>query len=227
MIKPVIAVILARKNSKGIPSKNLREVAGRSLLAIAIEAAIASGIFDYIIVSSDGNEIIRAAQKYKEVRVLKRPEILATDTAKSIDAMLNVFMQINIYAGTVVLLQPTSPLRTAQHIRQAYELFQQQNMGSVISACAAEHHPHKILVEQSGKYIPISTLAALEQPRQQLPRAVRPNGAIYINKIEDLLQQQAFFIEPVTIFEMSVAESIDIDNLADLQKAEAILQGAS
>lgn len=224
MMNPVIAVILARKNSKGIPQKNLCKVGGRSLLAIAIEAAIDSGLFDHIVVSTDGEQIAGVARQYPGVRVLSRPEILATDTAKSIGAMLNVFEQLGINSGTAILLQPTSPLRTAQHIYQAFHLFKQQDAGCVVSACRPEHHPYKMLVQVKDKYMPIDKLASLEEARQKLPPVVWPNGAIYINRIEDLLQHQAFYIEPVSVFEMSTVESIDIDNLADLQKAEQIVR---
>lgn len=227
---PHIAIILARQGSKGLPLKNLREIAGKSLLAHTIQAAKQSGCFDEIVVSTDGHLIIEEAQKYQpDVVIIRRPIELASDTASSISGVLHALDTLNITEGTVTLLQPTSPLRTAKHIQAAFQLFiAQQTQGSVIAACECEHHPLKtLLLDHKGKPQAIRAVSDLEQPRQQLPKAVRPNGAIYINDIASLLQHQHFFIEPIELYLMNAQDSIDIDNEADLQQAEQIMQHLS
>lgn len=221
-----IAIILARQNSKGIPLKNLQKVGGVSLLGRAILSAKNSSIFDKIVVSTDGELIADEAKKYDYVIVIKRPNELATDTATSISGVIHALDELAINNGICCLLQPTSPLRTAEHIIDAYELFKnQQFTGSIISACLIEHHPYKSLILENGQYKEVRLLADLESPRQQLPKAYRPNGAIYFNDIQQLKSSQRFFNEPIALYEMNEQDSIDIDNQADLVRANQYLEG--
>lgn len=220
-----IAIILARQNSKGIPLKNLQKVGGISLLGRAILSAQESGIFDKIVVSTDGELIAEEVKKYDDVIIIKRPDDLATDTATSISGVIHALDELAIKNGTCCLLQPTSPLRTAQHIKDAYQLFKNQHLtGTIISACLAEHHPYKSLILEDGQYGAVRLLADLESPRQQLPKAYRPNGAIYFNDIKQLKVNQRFFNEPIALYEMNETMSIDIDTISDLNLANQILE---
>lgn len=216
-----IAIILARRNSKGVPLKNLRTVGGVSLVGRAVAAARQSGCFDRVIVSTDGADIAAEARNHG-AETLMRPDELATDTAASLPALLHALDAAGIDEGVAVLLQPTSPLRNARHIAEAMRLFDGQNrQGSVVSACAAEHHPYKTLIADGyGGYAPVHQAADLSAPRQTLPAAYRPNGAIYIADIADLRRTQSFFAEPLQLFVMDEASSVDIDCEADLQLAE-------
>lgn len=221
-----IAIILARQNSKGIPLKNLQPVGGISLLGRAILSAQNSGIFDKIVVSTDGDLIADEAKKYDDVIIIKRPDELANDTATSISGVIHALNELGVDSGVCCLLQPTSPLRTAQHIQDAYELFKNLGLqGSVISACLTEHHPYKSLILENGQYEAVRLLADLESPRQQLPKAYRPNGAIYFNDIEQLKANQRFFNEPIALYEMNEQDSIDIDSQIDLVRANQYLEG--
>lgn len=219
-----IAIILARQNSKGVPLKNLTQVGGITLLGRAILSAQESGVFDKIIVSTDGDLIIKEAEKYHNVTIVRRPAILANDTATSISGVLHVLDELVISTGIVCLLQPTSPLRTAKHIQESFALFQQQQyQGSVISACLTEHHPYKCVILNNDGYEPVHSLEDLESPRQKLPKAFRPNGAIYFSSVEMLQTKQRFFNTPISLYEMSEVESIDIDTVRDLEFANQIL----
>lgn len=219
-----IAIILARQNSKGIPLKNLQTVGGISLLGRAILSAQNSGIFNKIVVSTDGDMIADEAKKYGVI-IIKRPDELANDTATSIGGVIHALNELNIDNGICCLLQPTSPLRTDKHIVDAYELFSNQNLkGSIVSACITEHHPYKSLILEKGQYQAVRLLADLESPRQQLPRAYRPNGAIYFNDIQQLKENQRFFNEPIALYEMNEIDSIDIDNQADLERANRYIE---
>lgn len=220
---PVVAIILARQNSKGIPLKNLVLVGGVTLLERTIQAAIDSLIFNKILVSTDGEKIAQVANRYPEVIVVKRPNSLATDTATSIDAVLHALDQHKINYGISCLLQPTSPLRTAEHIKQAFSQLNSQDGGSVISSCTAEHHPYKHLILQDGKFIAVNQMQMLESPRQKLPLAFRPNGAIYFNHIKELIDKKSFFINPIQLFQMDHHSSIDIDNNDDLNQANKLI----
>ncbi|MDO4222707.1 MAG: NTP transferase domain-containing protein [Acinetobacter sp.] len=218
-----IAIILARQNSKGIPLKNLQTVGGISLLGRAILAAKDSGVFSQIVVSTDGDAIAHEAKSYG-VSVIHRPDELANDTATSIAGVLHALDELHIQDGICCLLQPTSPLRTGQHIREAYELFLQQNGGCVIAACASEQHPYKVLLQTEQGFMPVHELSDLERPRQQLPKAFTPNGAIYFNHIARLIAEPRFFHDPICLYEMSERDSVDIDRVQDLELANALVQ---
>lgn len=219
-----IAIILARQNSKGIPLKNLQLVGGISLLARAIISAIDSQIFSHIVVSTDGDKIIQEAQNYPNVITIKRSQELASDTASSIDGVIHALHELGINKGICCLLQPTSPLRTAKHIQEAYQLFaHQQYQGSLITASQTPNHPYKMLVAQDGDYKPVHLLSDLEAPRQQLPKAFCPNGAIYFNQIQTLIANKRFFNAPIALYEMNDKDSIDIDTMHDLLLANQYL----
>lgn len=217
------AIITARANSKGIPRKNLQTVGGISLLAHAIIAARQTRLFERIIVSTDGDELAEHAVQH-QAEVIMRPAELASDTARSIDAVCHALSAANIATGTVTLLQPTSPLRTAQHIQAAFALYDAERKGSVVSACTAEHHPYKILLCENGTYRAVRETADLEAPRQSLPSAYRPNGAIYINDTAKLLEYRRFFIDPVQLYLMNDEDSLDIDAPADLVYANHLFE---
>lgn len=215
------AIILARQNSKGIPHKNLRTVGGQSLVARAIHAARESALFDHILVSTDGQAIAEEARAHG-AHVIDRPSELATDRADSLGALLHALDSAGIAHGAVVLLQPTSPLRTAEHICQAMQLFDAQGrMGAVVAACPAEHHPYKTLVAcENGGFQAVRQTADLSAARQSLPAAYRPNGAVYINDIAQLQAERTFFTEPLQLYLMDSRASVDIDHESDLALAE-------
>lgn len=218
-----VAIITARANSKGILRKNLQTVGGISLLGHAIMAAEQSQMFERMIVSTDGEELAQHALDCG-AEVLMRPAELASDTARSIDAVRHVLQTLKIAQGTVTLLQPTSPLRTAQHIQEAFALYDMQTKGSVVSACTVEHHPYKMLLAEGAAYRAVRQTADLESPRQSLPVAYRPNGAIYINDTEKLLQYQRFFIDPIQLYLMNHEDSLDIDTQSDLMQANYLFE---
>lgn len=215
-----VAIILARQNSKGIALKNLQLVGGVSLVGRAIMSAVDSGIFSHVVVSSDGDKIIQEAQTYPNVITIKRPAHLADDNASSIDGVIHALDELGIDEGICCLLQPTSPLRTATHIQEAHQLFaHKQYQGSVVSACHAQTHPYKMLIIKDDGYQPVHNLSDLEMPRQQLPVAYVPNGAIYFNDIAALKQNRRFFNEPLALYPMSAQHSLDIDSVDDLRLA--------
>jgi len=217
-----VAVIPARAGSKGLPGKNLRKAGDLSLLARAVLAATGSGRFDRVIVTTDSGEIAKEARKY-HAEVVMRPAALSQDNSKTIDAVEHALRKTAIVKGVCVLLQATSPLRTAADVQAALDLWQQVMAGCVIAMTECEHHPYKIFIRSKAGLSPVRSLCDMEMPRQELPSALRVNGAIYINKIENLLHEKRFFLEPIIPYIMPAERSLDIDSMADLQMANTLL----
>jgi len=223
-INKIIAIIPARGGSKGIPKKNIVDLNWKPLLAHTIEAAIWSGCFDKICVTTDSSEIKSLAKKY-DIDVIERPNNLAEDNSKTIDAVLHVLDQYkekNLLYDIVVLLQPTSPFRTDSHIKNAVDTYRERDSyRSLVSFCEMKDHPYKcFFLLENNTIKSIFWDEYLSMPRQLLPKTIRQNGAIYINKTEDLIRFKNFFTEPIFPFMMEEISSIDIDTKIDLQFAE-------
>ena len=220
------AIITARGGSKGLPGKNLALLAGRPLIAHSIAAALGSTLVRRVVVSTD-DDAIAAASRQAGAEVLARPAVLATDTASSVDVVEHALRSLKDGGDAhpdFVLLQPTSPLRSARHLQECLEAFGRSTAACAVSVCECEHHPLKALVEREGSWQPVAaSWDALHQPRQSLGRACRPNGAIYAMAVDELLRRRCFVFEPMLPFFMSEADSIDIDTAADLARAAAAL----
>lgn len=221
-----IAVIPARGGSKGVKNKNLQLVGGLSLVARAIISAQKTKKISKIIVSTDSEVIAKEAIKYGAEIHLRRPET-ASDNAKTIDVLKDVFVDLNLIGEVCILLQPTSPLREAEHISKCLNVYERMDKrGSVITATVCEHHPYKMVVKDyNDHYVPIRDLSDLETPRQKLPQALRINGAVYIISFNELIDNESFFVQPIQFIEMEESASIDIDSYDDLAKANLIIEG--
>ena len=221
-----IAIIPARGGSKGIPNKNLAEVKGQSLVARAIKSALQSGVVDFVVVSSDNQTILDEATKAGAVAI-NRPADLASDSAAIEDAIthaLHTFLGDHQAPATLVLLQPTSPLRKSSTISDAVRLFiENGSVGSVFGVIEAEHHPYKTLIATDAIVQPVRTIEDLSRSRQELPKAYRQSGSIYVVGVQDFLANNSLFINPVRWIEVSSEEAIDVDTPADL---EAVRQAA-
>ena len=221
-----IAIIPARGGSKGIPNKNLAEVGGQSLITRAVNSAIQSGVVDAVVVSSDDRNILEAAANAGAIAI-RRPADLATDTAAIEDAIehaLQQFSESHPTPTTLVLLQPTSPLRQASSISDAVLLFKENgSVGSVYGVTEAEHHPYKTFIATDSTLLPVGSIEDLSRSRQELPKAYRQSGSIYVVGVQDFLASNSLYVSPVRWIEVGREEAIDVDTPADL---EAVRQAA-
>lgn len=225
----MLAVIPARGGSKGVPHKNIKDLAGKPLLAYTIEAALQADIFEKVIVSTDDVEIADVARRYGAEIPFIRPDVISGDLVSSDDVIvhaLNYFKDMEQEFDAVCKLQPTSPLRTAEHITQAYKQMQEKTADFVVSVCECEHSPlwSGILGADSSldKFIREDVKRAC---RQSLPTYYRLNGAIYMAKTEAFLKQKNFLGKNGVAYIMSQRDSVDIDSPLDFLFADFLIRG--
>lgn len=219
-----IAIIPARSGSKGLKDKNIIDLCGKPLIAYSIEAALETGLFDHVIVSTDSEHYAEIAQHYG-AEVMMRGEALSNDKATTFMVLEDILKnRLQESIDYFVLLQPTSPLRTSKHITEAIEKFEAkiENFDFLVSMKEAEHA--KVLVnpiddDESLKYFDTD----FSNYRRQGYKDYSPNGAIFIAKPDSYLEQKHFFGAKALSYIMSAEDSVDIDGALDLVVAKAIL----
>ncbi|EDS76843.1 MULTISPECIES: cytidylyltransferase domain-containing protein [Clostridium] len=227
MNKKILAIIPARGGSKGIPHKNIMKICDKPLISYSIEAAKKSKYIDYILVSTDDVDIKEVSLNYGAKVPFLRPNEISTDRAKSIDVVLhgiNYLKEHNDNFEYVVLLQPTSPLRTSKDIDDAIKNIIESDKDSLISVCECSENPILMRTIEKEKLKPILEFNGDNLRRQELPTFYVFNGAIYINKVYMLQNKKEFIDENTIPFIMDSKKSIDIDNMIDAKIAEMILK---
>lgn len=222
----MIAIIPARGGSKGLPGKNVRPLNGKPLIAYAIEAALKAKHIDRVIISTDDEEIARVAVEYGAELPFMRPAELASDTAMAIDNYIYTIGRLeeegSMPIDSFVVLQPTSPLRIAEDIDGAIELFEQKGADSVISYCQ-EAHPvtwHKYL-DDEGRFVDI--FDANIKNRQENRVSYYPNGAVYVFRTA-MIRERKYYSDKSYAFVMPRTRSVDIDFIEDFEYAEFLLK---
>lgn len=214
----VLAVIPARGGSKGIPRKNIINFRGKPLLQWSIDVAKKSKNITDVVITSDDDEILEYSNKTKDVICLKRPKELALDNSRTEPVLVHVLETINKNYDYLILLQPTSPLRTSEDIDFSFSSLLSSNANSLISVCDLEHHPYKSFkVDENGFLQGIINNEFPFFPRQKLPEVYKPNGAIYIISVFEFLKNKSLFTDKTIHFRMSKEKSLDIDTLEDLK----------
>lgn len=222
-----IAIIPARSGSKGLKDKNIKELAGKPLISYTINAAKESGIFDCIHVSTDSIKYAEIAKQYgADVPFLRNKE-LADDNASTWDVVSNIIEKYesnNQKFDMVTVLQPTSPLRTKEHIKEAVELFYERKADVVVSVCEMEHSPiWSNTIDQTLSMKNFIEEEYIGKNRQQLPVYYRINGAIYIWKTEKLYLKDRLYTSNCYAYIMEKKASIDIDDIYDFYMAEVMM----
>jgi len=223
----MIAIIPARSGSKGLPNKNIRLLNGKPLLAYSILQAQETGIFDEIFLSTDSQEYADIARQYGANAPFLRSGELASDSASTWDCVveaLEQYSRIGKEYDLFVVLQPTSPLRTAQDIVNTLKKMLLNNADSVVSVCEADHSPllcNTLPENQSMKDFIRPEITS--KTRQELPTYYRINGAIYAVRTSFFLNAQTIYDGNSLAYVMPRERSIDIDTLFDFSLAECLL----
>ncbi len=226
MLTPLY-IIPARGGSKGIPRKNIKLLGGRPLIAYSIDAARALAPDSHIVLSTDDAEIADTARSLGLKVTYTRPAELATDTAGSREVILDVMDWAdanNVSYDCVVLLQPTSPLRTADDIRAALVLYSNE-VDMVVSVTEATSNPYYNCFEVNPEtgYLHISKGDGLFTRRQDAPAAWEYNGAVYVINPSSIREMPLGAFPRRVPSPMPRNRSIDLDTPIDWLIAEAII----
>lgn len=223
-----IAIIPARRGSVGIPGKNYKLTDGQPLIEYTITEAIKSKLLDDIIVSTDCPEIIKICRAYGEqLNVLIRPPRLAQDDSKSeqlVAHACDVYIKTRTVIDKVVLLQPTSPVRSASQIDESLRLFDAAGKMSLISVTDPLQHPYDFVVEMDDD---INFLCRRKRAfrRQDFDQTFFMNGSIYITKYAFFKEKKKIYdLKSCVLYKMPIESSIDIDTPFDLELSEFVLR---
>lgn len=229
----MLAIIPARGGSKGIPKKNIIEIGGKPLIAYSIESALeakSKGFLDKVIVSTDDVEIKQIAELYGADVPFLRPASLATDKAKSIDFMLHAYkfyFDKGVDFQNIILLQPTSPLRTCDDIVESIKIYRNSDYDSLISCYKEEYICDLVTYMKESNYIvPLNPKHNEGIQRQEIPDHYVRNGAIYISKCKWLRDTHKVFGGKMGMYEMEKERSVNIDTYYDLELAKWLLERA-
>lgn len=222
--KTVLAIIPARGGSKGVPRKNIRLLAGKPLIAWTIEEAKKSKYIDRLILSSEDEEIIEVAKKYGCEVPFKRPIELAQDDTPGIEPVIHA---INTLEGTydyVVLLQPTSPMRTVEDIDGCIQQCIINELPACISVTEAQQSPYWMYkLDEDMRLNPLVQYDGEVNRRQDLPKVYVLNGAVYVAKSEFIIENKSFLTKESVGYRMPAENSVDIDTEMDFAYCEWLI----
>ena len=225
-----ICTICARGGSKGVKDKNIRDLAGRPLIAYTLEQARTSGLFDLIAVSSDSPAILDMARNHGVDLLVERPTELATDTAAKLPVIRHCVEEAERISGkrfdVVVDLDATSPLRLVADIQGAVDMLEREKISNVITAAPARRSPYFNLVElgEDG-VVRLSKLPAKPLVRRQdSPKCFDMNASIYVWQRTVLFDYPTVFNADTRLFIMPEDRSTDIDNELDFKIVEFLMK---
>ena len=218
----VLGLIPARGGSKGVPGKNLRRIAGVTLVGWTVRSALASSL-DRLVVSTDSREIADEASRVGADVPFIRPSELAQDSSLTIDVVKHALRELKDDWDAVMILQPTSPFRSALDINTCVEMLAESDADSVISVTpVGDHHPARMKFIENGFLIDPPFSEDVEgRPRQTLRSLFLRNGAIYLTRAE-VLNRGSIKGARSMAYVMPDERSVNIDTEFDLKVAEAI-----
>jgi CMP-N,N'-diacetyllegionaminic acid synthase len=224
----ITAIIPARGGSKGIPGKNMALLGGKPLIQYTIEAAQKSEYISDIFLSSDDPEIIKFCESLDVSVPYARPAALSQDDTPMVDAVVHAIdwlKEKDALPEAIVLLQPTSPLRTAADIDGALKLFVDKRADSLISVHKMVEHPYECVRLGDGEWSYLASPDNRATRRQDYQEEFYYiNGAIYVVNTEFFIRKKTFIVEGRTVlYFMDPATGVDIDDMSDLKRAESYL----
>ena len=228
----VLCSICAREGSKGVPNKNIKEIAGKPLIAFSIQQALESNLFDKIVVSTDSAEIRKIAKKYGAESWFSRPAELSRDDSPKIPAIKHVLEEsekkFNCKFSHIIDLDITAPLRNVEDIRQAYKIFLKDGFDNLITGTRSRKNPYFNMIELTNGKVGLSKqLKDMPVNRQQSPQVYDMNASIYIWTRDFLLKENSLFSGRLGFYEMPEDRSIDIDSPLEWEIVKMLLEKKS
>lgn len=226
--KRILATISARGGSKGVPGKNIRDLGGLPLIGWTIREARRSAMIDRLVVSSDDEGILAVARAHGAETPFVRPAELARDDTPGVDPVLHAVQALlpELF-DYVVLLQPTSPLRTVADIDGCIAACLDGGHPCVLTVTEAEKSPYFMFtMADDGRMSPVIAQESYHTRRQDLPRVFAPNGAVYVADCKWLAAAGSYLTPETRGYEMPRERSQDIDDLLDFDICELLLRRA-
>ncbi|MGD8172519.1 cytidylyltransferase domain-containing protein [Vibrio sp. TRT 21S02] len=225
----ILAVIPARSGSKRLPKKNIKVLNGKPLIQWSIESAINCKLISKVVVSTDCEDIANIALNSGAEVPFIRPKNLSEDSSSSIDVILHALDHYKDKGENydfVMLLQPTSPIRSQAHNESAIELLKSKEADAVVSVCECEHSP--LWANTLPESLSMDSFISddIKNSRsQELPLFYRLNGAIYLSRVSRLYDEKSLFLSSnVYAYLMDNESSVDIDHELDFLLAETVLK---
>ena len=221
-----LCLIPAKGGSTRLARKNVIKLGGRPLLGWAIDAANESACMDRIVVSTEDDAIAATARQLGAETPFMRPMTLARDPAGVVDVALHALEALreqgDLYQ-TLVILLPTCPFRTHEDIRNAIDLFQRESGRFLMSVSRYEHTPFAAMKLGADGLLQPFFQEYIGRKSQEMPQAVRANGAIHVLDVAAFEQARSYYAQPLLGYEMPWERSVDIDTVHDLRLAESLL----
>ena len=227
MTKKILSIITARGGSKGLKRKNVVDLVGKPLIAWTIEASLDSKYITKTIVSSDDKEALDISKEYG-ANVVRRPDDLSSDSATSesvIKHTIDYLESMGEMFDIVILLQPTSPLRTSKDIDSAFEIMFNSDATAVISTSEFDNKILKTFIETPDGFL--KGVSNNEYPfmrRQDLPAVYMSNGAIYIIDVNIFNKNLSLITDRTASYLMPANKSFDVDSESDLLSIEKLIK---
>ena len=223
----MLAIIPARKGSKGLPNKNIKNFCGKPLIAWTIETLLKSKKITNIFVSTDDSKVIKICEEYKIKIPFMRPASLAKDDSLAIDVYIHAVKKLNnLYKKKInnfLVALPTAPLRKVSDIDNAIKFFKSSKADSLISCKKIKFPVEWILCKKQNNRIE-RIFSDIEEKnnynRQSYSSKYIPNGSIYIFKYLNLIKYNSYYSKNTFAYIMPEMRSVDIDTLDDFKYAE-------
>lgn len=224
----MLVIIPARGGSKGVPGKNLKKLNGKPLVQYTIEAAKEIFKNENILLSTDDAEIKNLAEDLGLDVPFLRPAHLASDNSGMYEVLLHALDFVESQGRkyeTIVLLQPTSPFRTSQHILEAIELYNNSGeLDMVTSVKETKANPYYLLKEENSEGFLESSKAGFFVRRQDCPKVWELNGAVYVINVASLKSSPMHQFKRIRKYVMDIIASHDIDDYVDWKLAEIFVK---
>ena len=223
----VLGFIPAKGGSTRFPRKNIALLDGRPLLEWSVDSARASGVIDALAVSSEDDDVLDCAARLQVDHVLRRPIHLARDPAGIVDVALHELdrlQELGHAFDVIVILAPCAPLRTADDVRDAVDLWRRVRPAFVVSVSEFTHTPFAALVIDADGHLQPVHPEHFGRRSQQMPQAFRPNGAIHVLGIDRFRETRDYLTPPLVPHVMPRERSVDVDRPEDLDAAAALLR---